>query len=274
MEIANYAGELPPSASLGPIASMLVPDTASAPIDMYRRSIRSFLDYGSPTNIAAAPFIGRLLVLGIVSAAEGYFRGILSACMEMCPVAQAGASAKQIHLGGLLWHGKTGFSRSAFEHSSFSSASDLKKVFKDYLSFELDDGKFKSLLQEFEAVCQIRHGIVHGDGMLPGRNAVLLDVPRFTTPVRITVGYAELQDIAAVVTSLVATVNRELFSEMCARWAGKWRRRADWDPAIEVKRFGEIWSVFHSQEEARTRRGRTKLTKAKCMADVRIEHSI
>lgn len=274
MDIADYAGELPPSASLGPIVTMLRADIAGAPIDMYRRSVRSLLSYGDSSTLNATPFLGRLLVLGLVSAAEGYFRGVLSACIEMCPVAQAGASAKQIHLGGLLWHGKTGFSRSAFEHTSLSSASDLKKVFRDYLSFELDDRTFKSMLEEFETVCQIRHGIVHGDGLLPGRNAVLLDVPRFTTPVRITVGYAELQEIAAVVTSLVATVNRQLFSEMCARWAIKWRNRADWAPETEDKRFGEIWSAFHSREEARTRRGRSQLTRARCMAEVRAEHSI
>jgi hypothetical protein len=175
-----------------------------------------------------------------------HFRATLSACIELCPVAQAGAAAKVINLGGLLWHGKKGFSRSAFEHASFTSREELVKACKDFLSIKLNDTKFKALLDQYERVCHLRHGIVHGDGLLPGRNAVQLDVPRYSKPVRIVVRYGQLQEIAAVINTLVMTLNRELFAIMCERWAIAWRTRADWDPALEGPLFNRIWATFHS----------------------------
>ncbi|MDP1619359.1 hypothetical protein [Phenylobacterium sp.] len=274
MLIADYANEQPPGSRLGPLSDMMVEEDLAAPIDMYRAAIFRILNYGTAARLRGDPFLGRLLVLGVVSAAEAYFRAILSSCIEMCPLAQSGAAHKAINLGGLLWHGKEGFSRSAFEHASFTSRKELNAAFLDFLSMPLDDKVFKSLLEEYEIVCQLRHGIVHGDGLLPGKNAVQLDIPRYGRPVRITVNYAHLQDIASVVTTLVATVNRETFSKMCERWAIQWRKRADWDVSKETARFNAIWAVFHSTEELKTRRGRSQVTRARCLAAVKLANGL
>ncbi|MGE4528471.1 MAG: hypothetical protein AB7D00_08910 [Rhodospirillaceae bacterium] len=274
MDIADFANELPPSSSLGAVGSMLKEEDLPAPIDTYRRSVALILAYGTESRLKENEFIGRLLALGIVAAAEAYFRATLSACIELCPIAQSGAATKVINLGGLLWHGKQGFSRSAFEHSSFASRDELYRACKDYLSVKLDDTKFKSLLDQYEKVCHLRHAIVHGDGMLPGRNAVQLNVPKYVKPVRIVIHYANIQDIAAVINTLVFTLNRELFAVMCERWAISWRGRADWDPALERTTFNKLWAIFHSADGRRSRRGRSKITRASCMAEVKAQYGI
>jgi hypothetical protein len=133
MDISDYANEAPPSSALGPITSLLKEEELPSPIDTYRRSKTKILIYGTELRLQDNDFIGRLLALGLVAAAEAYFRATLSACIELCPIAQAGASAKVINLGGLLWHGKKGFSRSAFEHASFTSREELVKACKDFL---------------------------------------------------------------------------------------------------------------------------------------------
>lgn len=274
MDLADYVNELPPSARLGSLSSYMEEQELPTPIDMYRQGVSVILSYGTERKLKSQDFLGRLLILGLVSAAEGYFRSVLASCIELCPVAQSAASGKTINLGGLLWHGKSGFSRSAFEHASFASKEELSKACKDFLGIKLSDATFKSLLDEFDIVCQLRHGIVHGDGILPGRNAVQLDIPRFSKPARITIRYRHLQEVAAVINTLVLTLNRELFVEMCKRWAIDWRKRADWDPALEGATFARIWSIFHSSDERQTRAGRSKITKARCMADVKAQYGI
>jgi hypothetical protein len=135
MDAADYVNELPPSSRLGSLDDFLKEETLASPVDMYRRSIGQILQYGTQARLAESDFVGRLLIFGIVSAAEAYFRAILSSCIELCPVAQSIASKKMISLGGLLWHGQPGFSRSAFEHTSFTSKEELTKVCREYLGF-------------------------------------------------------------------------------------------------------------------------------------------
>jgi hypothetical protein len=232
------------------------------------------LDFGTVALLNSNDFVGGLLAVGVLSASEGYFRSILSSCIEMCPVARETAAEESICLGGLLWHGKNNFSRSAFEHSSFSSKDELKRACNKYIKFVLSDATFKGPLDEFDKVCQARHGIVHNDGFLPGRNAVRLAIPKNASPLRFYIRYAQLQEVAAVVNTLVFTFNRELFFEMCRRWAVVWRNRSDWDPSRENAVFAEIWKVFHSLDEKKYRPGRTKITRARCMADVRTSYGI
>lgn len=269
MELSDFVNVSPPVAGISALRSYVEEKDLTAPIDVYRKGVRDILIFGSDELLKANDFIGRLLLIGLVSAAEGYIRAVLSGCIEICPVAQSGAALKTINLGGLLWHGKKGFSRSAFEHSSFASRDDLVKACRDYIGFKLDDSTFKTLLDEYDVVCQFRHGIAHSDGLLPGKNAVQLGMPRFTKPVGIVIRYRHLQEVAAVINTLVYTINRELFSEMCKRWAIDWRARADWRPDKEQSSFAQIWAIFHSKDETRLRRNRTKITKQECFRKAR-----
>jgi hypothetical protein len=249
MDIADYANSAPSSSRLGRLDQYLEAATLPpAPIDQYWQSVSSILRYGTEERLSSTRFLGRLLLLGIVSASEGYVRGILAGCLEQCPHCRSHASKQQVHLGGLLWHGQSGFSRSAFEHSSFCSKDEIKSAYNKYLNVDLKDSNFQSILAEYENVCQLRHGIVHVDGLLPGRNAVTLDIPSYDGPVKISIGFAELQSAADVVTTLIYTLNRMMFEEMLRRWATTWRTRADWQPVKESKQFDALWRLFVSGE--------------------------
>ncbi|MBB5047567.1 hypothetical protein HNR60_002324 [Rhodopseudomonas rhenobacensis] len=272
--LVDFVNEAPPVSKLGAVPQYLRPCVGGSAIDVFLRRVRETLSYGSSTTLISNDFIGRLLVLGVVAASEAYFREVLSQSMTLCPVARSAAAAKTINLGGLLWHGREGFSRSAFDNSSFSSAKELKSAAQEYIGFKLAESSFGALLQEFDKVCQIRHGIVHGDGVLPGKNAVQLDVPPQQTPVMIVVRFDQLQEVASVVTTLVVTFNRELFALMCQRWAIEWRKRDDWRPDLEGILFSRIWKVFLSEEERKVRKGKSKLTKQACMAATRNQFGI
>lgn len=247
MELADFITEQPPSASLGDLSDMFEVEHLSSPIDEYQARILEILRMGEPEQLRSHRLLGRLLTLSIVSAAEAYFRSMLSAAMEICPISQSVASEKSINLGGMLWHGRDGFSRSAFDHLSFASAEDLRKASANYLGLQLPQEIFQTPLSEYEKVCHLRHGIVHNDGLLPGRNAVKLNIRRVAGAVRLHVDYRRLHEIAAVSTTLVATYNRHVFNFLAKRWAVDWRGRADWDPKKEVILFNRIWELCASK---------------------------
>lgn len=274
LAIQDYVNEAPPSSSIGSITPSLTEIDPLAPIDQYVKYTRSLLNYGTVERLRENPVLGGLLLLGAVSAAEAYFRSVLSASLEICPICRKTAGEKQINLGGVLWHGQEGFRRSAFEHMSFSSREELSRAASGYLAFTLKDSSFKVPLSQYDIACHLRHGIVHNGGILPGRNAVQLGVRKFERPVEIIVDFSLLQRTIAAVDTLVLTFNRELFSEMCERWAVQWRRREDWDPSREVELFNSLWLIFFSRELNKIRSGRSKISRKKCLDSVRAKFNL
>ena len=151
MKIEDYANQEMPSARLGAIDSFLVEREERRAIDCFQEAVDAIILYGTSKRLDESEFLGRLLMLGLVSATEGYVRRVLSACIEICPIARSKASLKTINLGGMLWHGKEGFSRSAFEHMSFTSTEEIKRSFREFLDFNLDDKLFKSIWNNMKA---------------------------------------------------------------------------------------------------------------------------
>ncbi|MBB3034941.1 hypothetical protein [Alteriqipengyuania lutimaris] len=268
MEIPDFANSSSQTENLGDIQTYTAESSRGTPIDDYLSAVTEFLNFGTPERLLANPFLGRLLALAIIAEAENYIRFCLAHTLELCPRSQAACATQQINLGGLLWHGKSAFGRSAFEHLSFASKDDIRKAYRNFADFPLDDSKFQIVLNEFEKVCQLRHGIVHGGGFMPGRNAVALGVRKTVRPQKIVVGYAELQSIAAVVGALVFTLNRGLFAEMCKRWAKDWRELPTWDATESDRAFAKIWAMFHSKRENLTRPGRSFITRKNCKLEI------
>lgn len=274
MLLADFVNEAPPSGTIGSLDAALKEIDLPSPIDRYIQYSRSILLYGTSIRLSEDHRIGGLLLLGVISAAEGYFRSVLSLSLEVCPICRRNSAEKQINLGGVLWHGQEEFRRSAFEHMSFTSKEELRRAAEGYLKFKLADSHFKIPLEEYEIACHLRHGIVHNAGILPGRNAVQMEVRRYKKVVEIVVDYALLQRTVAAVDTLVLTFNRELFAEICRRWAIDWRQRADWIKENEDKLFTKIWNMFFCSELHGTRAGRSKITKSNCMTEVRNKFGI
>lgn len=174
IDISDFVNEAPPTSTIGSIDTSLKEVDLPSPIDNYVKRSRSLLAYGTPTRLTENEKLGGLLLLGIISAAECYFRSVLSLGLDMCPLCRKRSAEKQINLGGVLWHGQSEFRRSAFEHMSFTSVEELRRAASGYLDFKLNDSSFGVPLEEYEVACHLRHGLVHNGGILPGRNAVRL----------------------------------------------------------------------------------------------------
>lgn len=274
MKVEDFVCTAPPTASLAGLGNCMREVEIPSPIDFYIQSSREIIQFGSPVRLGEMNKLGGLLLLGLISSAEGYFRSVLSAALDICPICKSTAAEKQINLGGVLWHGKEEFRRSAFEHMSFTSGKDLVSAAKSYLGFDMKGSIFTSVLKDFDAICHLRHGLIHNAGILPGRNAVQIDIQPYSRPVEICIDFGFLQNAAAAIDSLVVTFNRTLFSEMCARWAGPWRSRADWNPAEERRKFLQIWNIFACKLERQNRQGKAKITPGKCMEKIRSDHGL
>ncbi|WP_443112935.1 hypothetical protein [Herbaspirillum seropedicae] len=274
MNIEDYVCSAPSTVGLTGLGNCVKEIDMPSPIDYYINCSREIIQYGTQQRLAEMSKLGGLLLLGLISSAEGYFRSVLSVSLDICPICKSTAGEKQINLGGVLWHGKDEFRRSAFEHMSFASAKELTTAAKGYLGFEMRGSVFNSILKDFDAICHLRHGLIHNAGILPGRNAVQIDIRPYAKPVTICIDFGFLQNAAATIDSLVVTFNRALFSEMCERWAGPWRSRSDWNPLDERKRFLQLWNIFSCKSELQNRPGRTNITPVKCMAQLRSDHGL
>jgi hypothetical protein len=220
---------------------------ADSPIDTFYKASRELLTVGTPTFLTANRTMGALFLVGIVSITENYFRDIFSRIIRLCPIARAVSADQNVKLGSVVWHGGEDAERGAFEHISFASGENLIGTGKKFLDYRI---RRTSVVQEFDKVCELRHGIVHSSSVLAGKNATRLHLAAASAPLRILVGFAQLQECAAICNSLVVSVNQELFVELARRWSKEWPKNPSWDPRQRHAAFRSIWEAFYSGVDA------------------------
>ncbi|MBB2895088.1 hypothetical protein [Pseudomonas sp. AS2.8] len=226
------------------------PTQASA-IDNFYGARTNIIQAATPNILNTHPWLSSFLVASTVSATEDYFREISSFCLSNCSLSKANSSEKSIHLGSAIWNSVSFFSRGCFEHLSFASQETIKKCSKDYLGHEIDKkSNTAAALIEYEKICELRHGIVHSNSLLPGKNAIKLGLGNLKNPtsvIKIEPGVAEVHESIAICSSVVENYNQELFQEMCKRWATSWRSDPGWDPSNASSRFKSLYDGFFSE---------------------------
>jgi hypothetical protein len=223
------------------------PTQLQSPIDLFETAVGDLLRAADPTLLTGHPTIGPLMLVGIVSATENFFRDLFARVIELCPVAQRVSADEKIQLGTVLWHGGHLPQRGVFEHLSFSSPTNVRNACKNFIGYELKkNGAADVLLKEFDNVCELRHGIVHSGTVIAGKNALKLGIAAPAAHARVRVGYPELQEAADICASLALAFNAELFSAIVERWATQWRSLPSWRVSAANERFREIWRAFLS----------------------------
>jgi len=255
---------------LANVSTYVAPDSAASPlpspIDRFYESTRELLRAAHPDLIRDHPAMGALFLVGLVSATENYFRDIFARVIKICPVAQSESADESIHLGSVVWHGGLDAERGAFEHMSFAAAKNVRNTALKFLGYKIKQhGDTNAVLEEFDKVCELRHGVVHSGAILAGKNAIKLGVSRANATLKIQLGFAQVQECGAICTTLVVAFNSELFEEMAARWAKQWRGTPSWDPAYEKERFRSIWDNFYSAIDQRTGQIPVSLSMEQCM---------
>lgn len=262
------------------------PDTNSLVTPMGRKRPSAIDDFYASTSTALTRvdpnFIATygddvvgLLFVGLISSTENYFRDILGFTLTICPIAQAYSADEKVQLGSLLWGEGSLQNRSAFEFHAFSSADSIRKAVQNFTNYQVrTNGTFALMLTEYDKLCELRHAVVHSGHIVAGKNAIKLGLRKSALPLKVKLGYAELQAAGSVCTALVQAANTELFETLVVRWATTWRNLPSWTPANEVKLLRAIRAAFLSKRDGanNTITGASKASQLE--TDVRAEFNL
>ena len=73
----------------------------ASPIDNFYNCVSSIILIGTEEALHSNEALGKVLLLGVVSASEHFFRAILAGLVYICPVVRKKAESLTLSLGGL-----------------------------------------------------------------------------------------------------------------------------------------------------------------------------
>jgi len=249
---------------------------SESPIDIFYSSTKEILTTINPEYFNQYDdSITGLLLVGLISATENYFRDILGFILTICPDSQAHSAEEKIQLGSLLWSQNNMHNRSAFEFMAFSSGENIKKTFGKFTGYQMNSaGTWVAMLKEYDKLCEFRHAVVHSGHIVAGKNAIKLGLKRTKKIIRVQMTFANLQEAGKVCTALVQVANNELFELLVNRWANDWRKHPSWDATEEELQLATIWRAFLSKRDAGNKAIINAQTKKRLILQVRTSFSL
>jgi len=241
------------------------PNVSLSPIDEFRANLAQInrLYLQADERSEYTPILGSLVYLGMVSAAEGYFRSLLRRLILVDPACQHNASSRAVSYGAAVHHAPDLLPEALLEGLSLASTRNIASELKTLCNISQmgKDGAvppaLTQLFRNFEAICQVRHCGIHRFGKLGSQQALKLGMdlhkPLLEKPLKLTVQH--LQDIAEALEALVRAVNSYCFVDILKKThtAGPTGRektlyQAAWqlDWAADERRFTDYYDVFAS----------------------------
>lgn len=242
--------------------------TECSPVDEFVRNLYAInrLYLGAEARKEYSSILGSLVYLGMVSAAESYFRSLLRRLILTDHVCISNASSRMVTYGAVLHHSEDLLPEALLEGISLASTKNVASELRTLCSITQmgKDGGVPNHLQllfdNFESICQIRHCGIHRFGKLGSQQALKLGIanhgPLLEKPLSLSV--AHLQDIAEALEALVRGVNSHCFSDIIKRThtAGPGGRDATLYPEAwqmdfdaDSERFNSYYSIFAASGE-------------------------
>lgn len=219
------------------------PPSTGNPISDYFATTQNLTRKIISTRYADDSEVLGLLVLGVVSAAEFYFRSILSGITTICPLCEKHIEGVNIPAGSINFYSGTGFSSSisAFEHESLADSKKLIQEIKRYTGLSCpDNSSVKKALDDFEMLCEVRHCFVHARGFVGLKASRAINSPR--TLQKLLIRQQQALDFIKLAHNAVRAVNRYLSDETINRWIQRDVLTGNWNK--DRKPFLMFWSLF------------------------------
>ncbi|WP_128345710.1 hypothetical protein [Aeromonas caviae] len=250
--------------------------STSTPIDNFYSTTSEINTKCTPLFISEnGNVISSLMLIGLISATENYFREVLGQILSLCPVSQLKSVEQKIQLGSLLWGDKSAHNKTAFEFLAFSNSKNVIDTFNNFLGHQVSQhGSWKIGLREYDKLCELRHAIVHSDNIIAGKNAIKLVLQKNKKPLRIKIDYANLQNASLVCTSVVQAANNELFEMMIGRWAQDWRQLGCPPELISDASLLKIRRLFLSKRDKNNKTIINKLVNNKFIEQVKTDFNL
>ncbi|SFE61342.1 hypothetical protein SAMN05421541_102610 [Actinoplanes philippinensis] len=218
-----------------------------SPIDTFYETIRHTLTLGQPDQLRDSPTLGRLLILGLVTGTEAYFRTTLFGLTSFCPLAKDSLADSEIAFGAIDFYGADQAALGLFERVSFAGKLGIKEMSKKIAGLTwVDRSSLGVAVSDFEKVCHMRHAAVHSQGVLNRGNARALGLGRSTGAMNVVVDMPHFHMAAKACTNLVREYNRSLYEHIVQRWirerilVGRWSDdRKFFQPFIDLMRSQE-----------------------------------
>lgn len=248
--------------------------SSKSPIDQFYEETRKIISFATPDKINDFEHLGPFCVVGIVSCCENYFRQVFSSILSICNESQKTAATHTINIGSVIWHPNGEMAKGAFEHTSLASSDNIFKTCEKYLGIKLKSHGLEAIYKEFDKICEFRHGIVHSNRVLAGKNGIKLQLDSSPKLTVIEIKFAVLQEILAICQAMIVSTNTVLFEVMCIRWAKAWRNCPSWKPECENDRFKSIWHLFLSRTDIENGSIEAELTWIKCKNEIKREFDL
>ena len=239
------------------------PNTERSPIDEFVENLYAInrLYLGADSTGEYVAILGSLAYLGMVSAAESYFRSLLRRLILIDSVCAANASSRMVTYGAAVHHDANLLPEALLENASFASKKNVASELKNLCSvtkMTKEGGvppQLEPLFENFESICQIRHCGIHRFGKLGSQQALKLGISTHGSllekPLKLSVN--QLQDIAEALEALIRGVNSYCFNDIIRRthtagpgtrdkqsYAESWQMDFDAD----FERFSRYYSIF------------------------------
>ena len=148
-----------------------------SPIDEFRRNLAEInkLYLQAEQREEYVPMLGSLVYLGLVSAAEGYFRSLLRRLIREDSACESNAATRTVTYGAAIHHEPALLPESLFEGVSLASAKNVCSELRSLCGIAVPDS-LEQLFQNFEAISQVRHCGIHRFGKLGSQQALRLGI--------------------------------------------------------------------------------------------------
>lgn len=240
--------------------------TIQSPVDEFRSNLAQInvLYLGADARGDYMPMLGSLVYLGMVSAAEGYFRSLLRRLILIDEACRHNASSRTLTYGAALHHTEDLLPEALLEGISLANTKNVATELKTLcnISQMSKEGNvpvaLERLFKNFESICQVRHCGIHRFGKLGSQQALRLGMdkhkPLLEKPLALTV--QQLQEIAEALEALIRAVNSYCFADILKRTysagpTGKdkaklYQKNWQLDWIQDQMRFTEYYDIFAS----------------------------
>lgn len=190
-----------------------------------------------------------LLVLGVVSAAEFYFRSVLGVALNICAVSRHKAETLQVPFAAHEFFKNSGYSYAmgAIDHESLADAKKIRSECKKFTGFDLsEDSSADKAIQDFEIVCEVRHCLVHARGVA-GIKACRTLAPGEHSPQKLLISKVQAFELLKLSHNAVRAFNRFLANSIVNRWIDHDVLSGEW--AADKPAFVTLQQVFSLKGE-------------------------
>ena len=194
--------------------------------------------------------LGRVLLMGLVSGTEMYFRTVLARLIGICPICRSNASSLTLSLAAADYYGVENLGFGLLDNISFAAKGEVLRATKKLTGFEWEPRRSSvgTAIDEFEKLSHLRHAAIHARGELNPHNLGALGLKK-QSRTQLAIKFYNLQHAAEVCLNAVRAYDRFLFHQVTQRWIAHRKLTGNWKDDKDL--FCRLLSLFRSKEESR-----------------------